>query len=183
MKGFRLFTPVLWCAGAADLHCRFNFHCWITPPTLPPAFHLGEVKLALWTCSTRARRAEHGEVYGRDQSWGNFTCTGGSRGNFLRASEIASSLAFSPLPNTANTSHTGFLLCQEPRIQILYFQKLWRGSSTEYQPPPFPPLPSFTITFQGKTLTFCCMFSFFFFLCLSFQLSVEKFSPLLDLKV
>lgn len=81
----------------------------------------------------------------------NFTCSEGSRENFPRNS----SFAFSPRPNTAMASHIGFLLCQEPRIQIAFLPKALEGLlhqvSSCATPPPFSTLPSFSVTFQGKT--------------------------------
>lgn len=119
--------------------------------------------------------------------WDNFTrneCSGESFPKGL-------SLTFLPLCNTAVSSHYTYCLPILPRA------KAWnRFTSKSFGRGPLLSVmlchPSFVFhtiilylvpNFQGKTLIFCCMFPPPFFFNLSFQVSVEKLSPLLDLKV
>lgn len=117
-------------------------------------------------------------VYGRvkfQERGCNSTCSEGSRENFPRNSTFA----FSPRPNTAMASHIGFLLCQEPRIQIAFLPKALEGLlhqvSSCATPPPFSTLPSFSVTFQGKT--HILMHVSFFFKPFFSSSSWKVFSP------
>lgn len=93
-----------------------------------------------------------------------------------------------PAQRSHHIACIGFLFHQEPKLKIALLPKSFGRVS-----PPSVTLchsssvfhtiiPHLVPNLQGKTLIFCCMF-FFFLVNLSFQVSVEKFSPLLDLKV
>lgn len=162
MRGFRLCTHTLCCAGTADPDCRINFHSDLTShaASCPSP---GEVKAALHPAAPG-----HKGWAGRS-SWHR----GKLNSPAVRVAEdISSSPACSPYPaqplNLTLPSHSA-------KDSNSFTPKSFGGT-----PPPFSTLPSFSITFQGKTLKFCCMFLFFY---LSFQVSVERFSPLLDFEV
>lgn len=152
------------CAGAADPDGRINFHSDLAShaASCPSP---GEVKAAL-----RPAAPGHKGWAGRS-SWHrgklNLTCSEGCRGNVLQPCLL-------PPSTTATSSHTA----KSQGLQFLYFQKLWRNSSSEYHPVPlllhFPHSLPLVSHFRARLLNSAACFFFFTFL---FRYQLKGFLP------